>query len=134
MYAMRENHEPMGAGKGIAAKGKEDHGKKENMRRRKVNIEAKPKGTVLSVLPSSLPALKGIPSAELSDMPKALKSQAECMARAHALQQEEDARIVSLLCFLTESIADQTSRAPTEERSRKKSSSEDREREPGKCA
>ena len=56
---------------------------------------------------SSLPALKDMPSAELSEMPKTLKSQAECMAQAQALQQEENAKIMSSLCFLTKSTADQ---------------------------
>ena len=57
--------------------------------------------------PSSLPALKDMPSSKPAEMAKTLKSQAEYMARFQALQQEENAKIMSSLCFLTESITDQ---------------------------
>ena len=42
---------------------------------------------------------------ELSEMFEALKSQAECRARAQALQSVEDAKIMSSLCYLTESMS-----------------------------
>ena len=41
----------------------------------------------------------------LSEMIKTLKAQAECMARAQALQSQENARIMSPIGFLTESLA-----------------------------
>ena len=41
---------------------------------------------------------------DLAEMRKTLKAQAECMARTQALQSQENARIMSSLGFLTESL------------------------------
>ena len=41
---------------------------------------------------------------DLAEMPKTLKAQAECMAHAQALQSQENARIMSSLGFLTETL------------------------------
>ena len=42
---------------------------------------------------------------ELAEMPKTLKAQSGSMARAQALQAQENARIVTSIGFLTDSLA-----------------------------
>ena len=55
--------------------------------------------------PSSLPGLKNMEQTDLAEMLKTIKAPAECMARTQALQSEENARIMSLPGFLTESLS-----------------------------
>ena len=104
LYAMRKNHTKRN---GLNGDGKtNDKGYKTNARQRtKITAEPEESAPKRQLPPSSLPGLKTMDQSELAEMLKTLKAQSDSMARAQALQAQENARIMSSIGFLTDSLA-----------------------------
>ena len=104
VYAMRKQQ--TGKRSGNSGGNKTAEKPKPSARQRiKITEELEEPAVKSEVPPSSLPGLKNMDQSDLSEMIKTLKAQAECMARAQALQSQENARIMSSIGFLTESLA-----------------------------
>ena len=74
-----------------------DKGSKTNARQRtKITEEPEESAPKPQLPPSSLPGLKTMDQSELAEMLKTLKAQSDSMARAQALQAQENARIMNL--------------------------------------
>ena len=104
LYAMRKNHTKRN---GLNGDGKtNDKGYKTNARQRtKITAEPEESAPKRQLPPSSLPGLKTMDQSELAEMLKTLKAQSDSMARAQALQAQENARIMSSIGFLADSLA-----------------------------
>ena len=106
LWTLREDLQK-GNGSSSARGGNPTEKDSKSFARQKTRITEEPEESAPkpSLPPSSLPGLKNMDQSELAVMLKQLKAQSDSMARAQALQAQENARIMSSLGFLTESLA-----------------------------
>ena len=98
VYAMRKHHVKRKYSSGMGKT--TEKGTKTNGRQRtKITEEPEKPLPKTEEPPPSFPGLKSMEQSDLAEMLKTLKAQAECMARAQALQSQRNARIMFSLGF-----------------------------------
>jgi len=105
LWTLREHHNKTTSGPSRSGK-PSVQGSKSTGRQRTTITEDPEEPVVAPVLPpSSLPGLKHLGQSDLMAMLQQLQAQSDSMARAQARQARENARIMSSIGFLTESLA-----------------------------